>query len=81
MLSEISSLKNIFKTGIVNFELMNNKCLTDLINTLLDLQHGAVSLTAEANEIFSPPNKPNLSPIPSAKRLSTSSSESYQYHP
>jgi hypothetical protein len=51
------------------------KYLTDLIHTLLELQTSALqgSLTAEAHEVFSPPKKPNLSPIPSAKRLNTSS--------
>ena len=75
MLSEISNLKAIFKESIIEFDRLNMKYLTDLIHTLLELQTSALqgSLTAEAHEIFSPPKKPNLSPIPSAKRLSTSS--------
>ncbi len=76
MLSEISSLKTIFKETIMEFSHLNMKWLKDLIDTLLDLQQSANqgSLSAEANEIFSPPKKPHLSPIPSAKRLSSSSS-------
>jgi hypothetical protein len=75
MLSEISNLKAIFKESIIEFDRLNMKYLTDLIYTLLELQTSALqgSLTADAHEIFSPPKKPNLSPIPSAKRLSTSS--------
>ena len=75
MLSEISNLKTIFKESILEFDRLNMKWLTELVKTLLELQNsaGSGSLSAEANEIFSPPKKPNLSPIPSAKRLSTSS--------
>jgi hypothetical protein len=77
MLSEISSLKTIFKETILEFSRLNMKWLKELIETLLDLHQSAYqgSLNAEANEIFSPPKKPNLSPIPSAKRLSSSSSQ------
>ena len=61
----------------MEFSSLNMKWLKELIETLLDLQQSAHSggLSAEANEIFSPPKKPNLSPIPSAKRLSTSSAQ------
>lgn len=41
MLSEISSLKTIFKDTIMEFSRLNMKWLKELIETLLDLQKSA----------------------------------------
>jgi hypothetical protein len=76
MLSEISSIQNILREAIKQYNILNKKWLTEIINTVVDLQTQALqgSLAGEAFDLFSPPKKPNLSPIPSVKRLSTSSS-------
>jgi len=73
MLSEISSLKSIFKQSVSTFHSINMEWLTTLVELVLETQGGIPS--SEANAIFSPPKKPNLSPITSQKRISSVQSD------
>lgn len=70
MLSEVAMLKAIIREGIMEYQRINMGWLREIIDHLVD----AHNITPEVNAAFSPPKKPNLSPIPSQKRLSSSSS-------
>jgi hypothetical protein len=75
MLKEISSLQGIFLETIESFGRLNMEWLKELVDLILETQgkHQSPSVTqSEINANFSPPRKPNLSPMPSAKRLNTS---------
>lgn len=69
MLSEISSLKSIFKQSVTTFHNLNMEWLTSLVDLVVETS--SVVPSSEANAIFSPPKKPNLSPITSQKRISS----------